>query len=171
MGPGIYREPGVIECGTQPGGCGVACDARGREMCCNVTRTCGAGEVRLVTRVTIGRRRRVRTAHVTFDAGDADVGTGQGELRFVVIERGRRPRCRRMAHLACGWESGLNVIRIRSAVVVRAMAGHTTAVRDVVVAAHMARSTGQRSMESSQREARGRVIKRGKLPTLGGVAN
>jgi len=80
-----------------------------------VIRIGGAGEVRLVAGVAIGRCPRENAIDVAAGAGHRRMRSRQRERGVVVVKRRPGPGSRGMAGLACGWESRRNVCRIRSA--------------------------------------------------------
>lgn len=73
MSSRIDREPCVIECCTQPRGCGVAGSTRCREIRGYVVRICGSRVVRGMAGVTVGRSGRIVAVDVATCACNRDM--------------------------------------------------------------------------------------------------
>lgn len=91
---------------------------------------------------------------VTGSAFQLCVGAGQGELRRVVIEGGRRPGCRRMARLAGSGYSCRGVVRIPGAVVVLGVATEAISAGSLEFAAEVTCGAFQGRVRAGQRESR-----------------
>ncbi len=107
------RELGavVIEGGGLPGSGTVANHAIMVKVVLHMAGITYAGEIGLVTRITVGRRTRI-SGTVTIDALNCEMSTGERELRCSMIERRRCPGEIRMANGAIMIKSIFHVVRI-----------------------------------------------------------
>jgi len=99
--------------------------------------------------------------HVALHALHAGVRAGQREARGRVIESSAGPRRGAMALLAGLREARRDVIRIRGALEIFQVAAHAGRIGagQVVVAIHVALRALHAGVRTSQREARGGVVK------------
>lgn len=102
----------MVEGGARPRSRVVAQRAGSGESRCQVVGIGGALIILLVAGVAVRRRVRVLAIDVAAGAGHSGVRAGQREAGGVVIEAGRNPRCRVVAHLALLREPGGRVVRI-----------------------------------------------------------
>ena len=108
----IHREPRVIEGCSQPTRGRVTGGASGREPRGHVIRIVRALVIHLMTAEAVGGHRGVVVVHMTASTRDGRVLPSQGEARVVVVEAGRTPGRRTVAHVALLREPGRNVVRI-----------------------------------------------------------
>lgn len=150
----------VIEGRACPVRRAVARIARRREAGGGVRRRVGVVVIRLVARDArrIGRRQAVIAVHVTSGARHRAVETRQREAGRRVIEGPVTPIRGGVALVARGREACLRVVRIVRAVVIRHVALGACSTGQAVVIVHVALRAGHRRVETSQREARRRVI-------------
>ena len=134
----------MIEGRARPVGRAVARITRRREAGGCVRRRVGVVVIRLVARDTrrIGRCQAVIAVHVTRGTRHCRVEACQCEAGSRVIECSASPVCRRVALIAGLRESGLCVVRVRSALVVRHVALSACSTRQAVVIVHVALRAG-----------------------------
>ena len=161
---------GVIESSRGPVGGTVAHFALLREAAGDVIRVVGALIILEMATDAGGGGQVVIAVDVTLSALHAYVRPSQRECSLRVIEFGRLPGGRRMAHLALLWHAGRNVIRIRSALVVLQMAGHACGAGEIEISVGMALIALQLGVPAGQRETHGIMIEICRLPSAGGMA-
>lgn len=148
----IDGEIGVIPVGWNPRRCVMAGRASRREPRRRVVRIGGACVVSLVARIAGRRQRCIVVVDVATGTGDRLVRACQRERRVVVIEAGRNPCRRVVAHIALLREPCGNVIRVRCALKIFQVASHACRAGQVVVVVDMARGARSRRMCSRQWE-------------------
>jgi len=165
---------GVVERCSRPTGGGVALRAIGGEAARHVVGIRGACEVGLMAAIArrVGAGQAVVAIDVALLALQRGVRASQGEAGGRVIERRARPGSVVVALQAVGGEPCLNVIGIRRTVVVRLMASDARGVGagQIVIPVHVALLALQRRVRAREREAGGRVVKRGVAPRSRRVA-
>jgi len=159
----------VVKLRARPGRGVVALGARLREARLHVVRLRGALKVLQVT-AHAGRIRAgevVVAIHVALYALHGRVRTRQREARSRVIKRGAGPSRTVMALRAVLRESRTHVIGIRGALEILQVATHASRVGtcQTVIVVDVALYALHGRVRSRQREARGRVIKRGAGPS------
>ena len=164
-------EPRVVERCPQPARRVVAGIASGRESCRNVVRIRRCLVIGLVARIAIRRRPRIHSANVTTAAGHVDVGPGQRERSFIVIEYRSGPTRRVVADRAVRGEASLHVVRIRRALVIFDVAGIAIRRRACKFSVDVALRARNVYMGSGQRKWRLRVIEYRASPRCRRVAN
>lgn len=167
----IDREVGVIPVGRNPRGGVMASRAGRRESRRRVVRVGGACVISLVARIAGRRQGGVVVIDVATGTGNGHVRTRQRECRVVVIEAGRNPRRRVMAHIALLRESNRHVIRIRGALEILQVTAHACSAGEVIVVVNVARGARSRRMRSRQRETGSSMIERRRLPRRRAMAN
>ena len=131
----------------------------------------GAGEVRFVAGIAIGRCAGKDVIDVAEIAGDGDVGAGEREGRVVVVEGCAGPRGCGVACVAGGGESRCGMGGVGGAVPVCLMAAVAGCGQGCVVVIGVALSAGQRSMCAGERECSVVVVEGRGAPAAGGVAD
>lgn len=138
---------------------------------CTVIRICGPSIVCLVARVAGRRRPCIDVIYVTLDAIYRRVRAGKRERSVVVVERRSGPIRRRVACVAGRREPCGGMSRIGCTVPIRLVAAVACGGQCCVVVVHMALSTVEARVRSSERESRVVVIERRGAPSARGVAN
>jgi len=90
----------------------------------------------------------------------------QRECRRIVVDRRRLPRARRVADDAVRRDARGRMRRLRRGVERRLVAGETIERRAGVGAVHVTRGTANRHVRPGQRERRGIVVQRRRLPGI-----
>ena len=124
----------------------------------------GALIILLVAGVAGGGRSRVLAVDVATGAGDGGMRAGQGETRRVVIETGRNPRCRVVAHLALLRKPGGCMVRIVGVLEILEVTGHAQGTEISELPAHMAGLALQGGMRAGERKTAQSVIEGGVSP-------
>ena len=172
--PVIGREIRVIERRSRPCRRGVASVASRRETGRFMVRIRRVVVIRLVAAHARCRQRRVIVVDMAHHAGHSGgcVEARQREGRVVVIERGSRPVSGAVTGIASRWEPGGRMRRRVRTVVIGLVARHARSIRSGqgVIPVHVALCARHRAMETCQREARSRVIKRAIAPVRRTVA-
>lgn len=146
----IDVEPSVIESGSQPARGRMAGRTARWESRRYVIRIRRALVVHLVTAIAVGGDSGVVFVHVATCTRHGGVRTGQRERSVVMVEGGRSPCRRAVAHIALLWEPGGNMIRIRRSGKVGEVARHACRVRQAVVRRSVTLAALQGSMGSRQ---------------------
>lgn len=151
------REPRVIKGRAGPRRSCVTRLARRWKSRCHVIRVRRSRVIDFVARVAIGRNAGVIASDVAVRTRHRGVSAGQREYGLAVIEGRRLPGTSVMADFARLRESGLHVIRVRSAVEifqVTRRAGRAEARKHIV---HMTIRTRHWDVSAGQRK-RGVVV-------------
>lgn len=102
--------------------------------------------------------------------GHADVRTGQGKRRVVVIEGRLGPGRGVMAGGTSGGEAGCDVVRVSGSGVIGFVARVAICGHRRVVAVGMALRAWNGGVRTCQREGPSRMVESGRAPAGGGVA-
>src|SRR5712692_4989109 len=160
----------VVERGRLPSGGGVAGSAGGGENQEGGFGVGGGVEIFDMTGGAIGGGVVEVSPDVAGVAQHGDMGAGEGKDRFVVIEGGGGPSCRRVAARAGGGNGGLDVLGVGGGVEILEVAGGAVGGGSLVVVVQVAAGAEHGEVEAGQGEQGLVVIKRGGLPGGGGVA-
>ena len=154
----------MIERGGCPRGGGVALGTRLAEQTGFMVRVIGIAVVLFMARPAVARCSRILSADMARRAVHADVRSSEREIREVVVELRRSPRCRRMALRAVVFKSVFDMIRIVSRVVFRLVTVPTTRRGAAVLAVHVALGTIRVDVRAGQWKGRQVMIKRRRPP-------
>ncbi len=149
----VHGEEGMVPVRRNPGSRVVTGGARSRKRGGDVVRAGSPVVVRLVAGIAVCRHGRVVVVDVTAGARDLGVKSGERERRVVVIEAGRNPGSRVVAHLTLLRESRGDVIRTGGCLEILQMAGHACGTGQVVVVVDVALSALHRGVKPGQRES------------------
>ena len=154
----------VVEGGTAPIRSSVTDLALLRKPGCGVIRIVCTLKILQMAADTRGDGQTVVPVGVALRALHADVCPRQGESRLRVIELGRLPRGRAMAHFALLRQSSSSVVRIGRSLEVFQVTRNPGSRGQVVISVGVALRTLHLRVRTSQRECRLGVIETGRLP-------
>jgi len=160
----------VIVGGPRPGGGAVTGLAGGAETGLQMVWLGGGIVVALVARHAGRALAGVDAVRMAALASERLMGSGQREIRRIVIERSARPGRGRVALRAVGAVAGLSMVRIRRGVVVALVARHARRILAGIDPVPMTALAGNRLMRPRQREIRRVVIERCARTCRGRVA-
>lgn len=167
-----WKSSGVVIEGRRlPGARRVAARARVRKIRRGMIGICRALKITLMARETIRRRAGELIVHMALAAHHGEMRAGERKARAVVVEIGRPPGIKRVAHLAIVREIAGDMVWIRRSLKIHLVTGETIFRCSCELAVNMTLSTLDRAMRSDQRKSRAIMVEARRLPGVIVMAN